>query len=1156
MKKIIKSLILIVSLLVIVSCAIPREHDEILSNLEITYATGDSENSVTQDITFTNEAYKNYTITWSSNNEAIKIEGNKGIVTRLDYDVDVIITVRVATTLEFKEKTFTLTVKALVFEVDLEEILDSISIQYSGNDTKDSITQDITLPNAAINGVTVSWTSNHAAIKIEGNKGVVTRTSSDATVILTVTVSKDSKEAKADFTVIVKAQDATQPTDQEKLDTAKAALSITQTNVTENFELPLTGLNNTTVTWSSNNEAIEINGKNATVTQGDEDVTVVLTATITLGNLSTTKTFSIIVEAKEIVNLTDEEKVNKAKDALTLDELDITSNFELPVEGIYNTSIEWLSSDLAISIDENNAIVTRFIEDVVVVLTAKISLNEITVTKTFTVTVKAGAPMDINIVIDEVDLIFTSGDTKDTVTGNITLKAPIIRFVDIIWNSDNSIVEISNDIAIVTRQEETTTVSITAEITMGGQTYTKTFIIKVIGTEVTVDDIIDEISIQYEQGDHSASVTKDFILQNTYMAGIEVTWTSNSFAVQIHDNIGYVIRDTIDTDVTLTLTVSDGEETTSKTFEITILARIIEADKSTVIMKYPGGTTTNMTSGNNAEIVGLDADLFNVTSTLTGSNYAGLNTSGQIRLYQTSGGTTVTVSIDNTYKITKVEFIFDTTVADAKFTLDSQEINKTQSELQAGNITFNDLNIQSFSIKNVHPTNIQIHIKEVRISIEEKEPKTNSLPIFEVEDKDTYSIIEGSEFIIPTLLAVDNFEQTMVATYETDLNTDVPGEYEIIYEATNEIGTTQFIIKVYVFEEGTNLDITIEVLEEVKESILINEEYTLPDAIAHDFKGDEITVIKSRETIKFMYPTTQNVWYYAKDAYGNEKYIYFTIEVINDPNNPGPEPGEYLPYYTGIEGLTGEALVLKLRTIISTGFISVSYGDARYVLEDSDLDPYDNNNSIRGMYNQSKIATYWIGQGAGAWQREHVWPNSKLGISRVNNSSRNQGSDLHNLRAIDGINQTRSNRYFVAGIGSAKTVGAEGFYPSDKDKGDVARILLYMAVRYNFLKLTDNETLLGNDSSTNYTVEGAYAGMLSILLEWHIEDPVDEFERNRNEVIYQEQGNRNPFIDHEDLFEPVYEYFVEVDEARIVQPKAKVVVEYVLTIDEVRRFRL
>ena len=416
MKKIIQSLILIVSLLVIVSCAIPREHDEILSKLEITYATSDSENSVTQDITFKNEAYKNYTITWSSNNEAIKIEGNKGIVTRLDYDVDVTITVRVATTLEFKEKTFTLTVKALVVEVDLEEILDSISIQYSGNDTKDSITQDITLPNAAINGVTVSWTSNHAAIKIEGNKGVVTRTSSDATVILTVTVSKDSKEAKADFTVIVKAQDATQPTDQEKLDAAKAALSITQTNVTENFELPLTGLNNTTVTWSSNNEAIEIDGANAIVTRGTEDVTVTLTATITLNDATATKTFEVTVKAEEVIVIDLETIVESI--AITFadenDEDNVTANLVLPNDDVQGVTITWASDNDAIKVEGSTGVVKRSLLDVTVTLTVTATLDGESKTATHEVVVKGIEATDI------VDVYDLANDAIVTIQGVVT----------------------------------------------------------------------------------------------------------------------------------------------------------------------------------------------------------------------------------------------------------------------------------------------------------------------------------------------------------------------------------------------------------------------------------------------------------------------------------------------------------------------------------------------------------------------------------------------------------------------------------------------------------------------------------------------------------------------------------------------------------------
>src|SRR5262249_29529320 len=42
----------------------------------------------------------------------------------------------------------------------------------------------------------------------------------------------------------------------------------------------------------------------------------------------------------------------------------------------------------------------------------------------------------------------------------------------------------------------------------------------------------------------------------------------------------------------------------------------------------------------------------------------------------------------------------------------------------------------------------------------------------------------------------------------------------------------------------------------------------------------------------------------------------------------------------------------------------------------------------------------------------------------------------------------------------------------------------------------------------------AYMGMLSDLVAWNAQDPVDAFERHRNDVVYGYQGNRNPFVDH------------------------------------------
>jgi hypothetical protein len=87
-------------------------------------------------------------------------------------------------------------------------------------------------------------------------------------------------------------------------------------------------------------------------------------------------------------------------------------------------------------------------------------------------------------------------------------------------------------------------------------------------------------------------------------------------------------------------------------------------------------------------------------------------------------------------------------------------------------------------------------------------------------------------------------------------------------------------------------------------------------------------------------------------------------------------------------------------------------------------------------------------------------------------------------------------------------------------KGDIARAVLYMAIRYEGgvdqngqgepdLELTDDRSKIVITSASP-----AYMGLLSTLLAWHQADPPDAGERGRNEVIYSFQGNRNPFIDH------------------------------------------
>ncbi|HEY5776219.1 MAG TPA: endonuclease, partial [Xanthomonadales bacterium] len=92
-------------------------------------------------------------------------------------------------------------------------------------------------------------------------------------------------------------------------------------------------------------------------------------------------------------------------------------------------------------------------------------------------------------------------------------------------------------------------------------------------------------------------------------------------------------------------------------------------------------------------------------------------------------------------------------------------------------------------------------------------------------------------------------------------------------------------------------------------------------------------------------------------------------------------------------------------------------------------------------------------------------------------------------------------------------------------RGDVARALMYMDVRYEGgvhgvtgypepdLVLTDDRGLM-DQSVTGQNEAVGYMGLLSVLLQWHKEDPVDDVEIRHHETVAAFQGNRNPFIDH------------------------------------------
>lgn len=171
--------------------------------------------------------------------------------------------------------------------------------------------------------------------------------------------------------------------------------------------------------------------------------------------------------------------------------------------------------------------------------------------------------------------------------------------------------------------------------------------------------------------------------------------------------------------------------------------------------------------------------------------------------------------------------------------------------------------------------------------------------------------------------------------------------------------------------------------------------------------------------------------------------------------------------------------------------------------------------------------------GQDAWNREHIYAKSHGNFG----TSRGPGTDIHALRAADkSVNTERSAKDFAYGGSELSSADpredcplcretSTTFEPPDEIKGDVARMLFYMAVRYNGDDNSNEVTLnvvdgVGTEFGASTTDFGEI-GDLATLILWHNLDPVSDEERHRNNIIYDIQGNRNPFIDKPQFVETV-----------------------------------
>ncbi len=412
--------------------------------------------------------------------------------------------------------------------------------------------------------------------------------------------------------------------------------------------------------------------------------------------------------------------------------------------------------------------------------------------------------------------------------------------------------------------------------------------------------------------------------------------------------------------------------------------------------------------------------------------------------------------------------------------------------------------------------------------INEQDEDDSEIILSSIAVDDTFTGIEDQEIIISNLLINDTIENnariTSFDTVSTEGATIVDNRNNTYsYIPVNAfIGTDTFTYTICDFEDPQNCStatVTINLQDEGTPIAVEDVYYTLEntaieinDALLNDDTIDNSTLfsidnLNTQGTVEIN--TSSEIIYTPQNNFiGTDTFTYticdddlpenscstttISINVLeaisfNIPSN--------LEYYYNDLALSEDASISleQLQNHVSKNHTTIlSYGQRHNFLYNADAD-LENQDNVILMY--SGESRYWEEYTSGTnsytpqtFNTEHIYPQSLL-------NSEDAVTDLHHLRATDAnVNSERLNYPFTEGSGSYVLVNDNSWYPGDEWKGDVARMIFYLNIRYG-------ETF-------------SRVGTLEMFLKWNIEDPVSDFEEQRNAIIEGAQGNRNPFIDN------------------------------------------
>lgn len=724
---------------------------------------------------------------------------------------------------------------------------------------------------------------------------------------------------------------------------------------------------------------------------------------------------------------------------------------------------------------------------------------------------------DITDITDSIAIQYSETDHKDSVSNDLQIPVKIDG-IDISWSSDSEFAKIEGNKIVITRQATDTLVTITASYKVGKETLTKSFPITlaklpVVEPTFDLDAFKTFLSMPLE-------TEENLSLKSSYL-DLDVVWSSSNASVI--SNTGVITRQADDTVVTLTASILFGGKTYEATFEINVIkAEVVTPDYDAILdtIVIPSETINNLVLPTSLSGVNL----------VWSSNHAAISSTGVVTRQSENVIVELTVTVVdhlsfskkfNVTVLKKVDFPVSshTPISEARLQAQGSSV-KVQgvitSLMSNGNFTIQDSTgaIPVYMRNNTGLVIGKEYVIEGKIDIYQGLVQIGSPTI--VETLSDRSLPEGIDLTGYSLVFDDVilYEANIVTYHDLEVTSKETPNNAIELYLKNAAGETTFV------RLDTRVNNPSNQFDQIKVGDIVN----LFNVTVGQYAGKAQFLFTSRSLIEARPKNPEIISIYgavnknyimgdalpnylegitAKNGFGEDFTQYLVVDTsavkLNEPGNydikvslsndssvsaiytlfvrKEIEQGVYEGYYSRLNGLMGANLNQELKSlIVSTGRATGSTSEVKSV------------DKVGSQY-------YLIYEGLGSYgNREHVWPQSKLGSTK---------DDLHNLRAaVESTNSARGNMPFgedgkaFTGTQPYKNNGGS-WYPGDKHIGDVARIVLYISIRYNL-----SLNVVGN---------------LQMFLEWHDLDPVDDFEIERNDRIYGIQNNRNPFIDHPEL---------------------------------------